>query len=527
MDDELAPVLIGGQWRAAAAVGRFRAFDPTTGEAFGESFPISGPEDVEAALAAASKAAPALAAAEPEAIARFLEAYAAGIETSAEALTAIAHRETALPAPTRLRAIELPRTVLQLRKAAEAVRARSWTLPTIDTAAGLRSRLGPLGKPVLVFGPNNFPLAYHGIAGSDFASAIAARNPVIAKGHPNHPGTGLALARLAHEALEAAGLPAASVQLLHHFESDVGLALCADARLGAIGFTGSRAAGLALKAAADRSGTPFFGELSAINPVLMLPGALAGKAQERAAEYAGSCLLGGGQFCTNPGLLIVPTGADGDAFVAAAAALFSAAPAAVMLSEGVLAGLEQGVEALRAAGARLVAGSAQRTEPGFRYAPGLFEADADAFLAAPRALQTEAFGPVGLIVRSPDQQTTLAMLDRLEGSLTGSVYHADSDAEWARRFATALRPRVGRLLANRMPTGVAVSAAMNHGGPYPSTTARGFSSVGMPGAIRRFAALECWDHAPGAWLPDELSDANPHRVWRTVNGVPTSGPLDG
>ena len=192
MDGESAPVLIDGRWRAAAAVGRFRAFDPATGEAFGESFPISGPEDVEAALAAASRAAPALSAADPEAIARFLEAYAAGIETSAEALTAIAHRETALPAPTRLRAIELPRTVLQLRKAAEAVRARSWTLPTIDTAAGLRSRLGPLGKPVLVFGPNNFPLAYHGIAGSDFASAIAARNPVIATGHPNHPGTGLA-----------------------------------------------------------------------------------------------------------------------------------------------------------------------------------------------------------------------------------------------------------------------------------------------------------------------------------------------
>ena len=325
MGGESAPVLIDGQWRAAAAVGRFRAFDPTTGEAFGESFPISGPEDVEDALAAASSAAPALSAAEPDAIARFLEAYAAGIEANAEALIAIAHRETALHAPTRLATVELPRTTSQLRKAAEAVRARSWTMPVIDTTAGLRSRLGPLSKPVLVFGPNNFPLAFHAIAGSDFASAIAARNPVIAKGHPNHPGTGLALARLAHEALEAAGLPAASVQLLHHFESDVGLALCADARLGAIGFTGSRAAGLALKAAADRSGTPFFGELSAINPVLMLPGALAGKAQERAAEYAGSCLLGGGQFCTNPGLLIVPTGADGDAFVAEAAALFSAA----------------------------------------------------------------------------------------------------------------------------------------------------------------------------------------------------------
>ena len=525
MEDELAPVLIRGRWCKAASVGRFQARDPTTGKAFGEAFPVSGSDDIEAALRAAAEAAPALAAAAPESIAAFLDAYAAGIEANADALVAVASRETALPARTRLAGVELPRAVAQLRKAAAAVRARSWTLPVIDTDAGLRSSLGPLGQPVLVFGPNNFPLAFHALAGSDFASAIAARNPVIAKGHPSHPGTGLALARIAHEALAAAGLPPTSVQLLHHFESELGLALCGDARLGAIGFTGSRAAGLALKAAADRAGVPFFGELSAINPVLMLPGALAGRADELAREYAGSCLLGSGQFCTNPGLLIVPTGADGDAFVAAAAAHFAAAPPAVVFSESVLTGLEQGVETLRGADARLVAGSARRAEPGFRFVPSLFQADATAFLDAPRALQTEAFGPVGLIVRSPDPETTLAMLERLEGSLTGCVYHTESDAEWAQRFAAALRPRVGRLIANRMPTGVAVSAAMNHGGPFPSTTARGFTSVGMPGAIRRFAALQCWDHAPGAWLPDELTDANPHGVWRTVDGAPQNGAL--
>ncbi len=525
MATELAPLLIGGEWRAARATGHFRAFDPTRGEAMGEAFPISDAEDIEAALRAATEVAPALASAAPESIAAFLEGYAAGIEAEAESLVACASRETALPAPTRLAGNELPRTVGQLRRAAEAVRARSWTMPVIDTAAGLRSSLGPLGKPVLVFGPNNFPLAFHAVAGSDFASAIAARNPVIAKGHPNHPATGLALARIAHRALLAAGLPAASVQLLHHFEADAGLALCADARLGAIGFTGSRAAGLALKAAADRSGIAFFGELSAINPVLLLPGALAGKAKELAREYAASCLLGSGQFCTNPGLVIVPEGADGDAFVAAAAEHFSSAPPALVFSESVLAGLERGVSILRGAGANLIAGAAQREGPGFRFAPGLFETRAAQFLKAPQALQTEAFGPVGLIVRSPDIDATLAMLEQLEGSLTGTVYSTDGDAAQAQRAAAALRPRVGRLIANRMPTGVAVSAAMNHGGPFPSTTACGYTSVGMPGSIRRFAALQCWDHAPDAWLPDELSDANPHRAWRSVDGVPQNGPL--
>ena len=522
----LARVLIDGQWRDAAASGRFRALDPASGEACAEEFPISSAADLEAALAAASAAAPRLAATAPEAIADFLERYAAGIEAEAETLSALASRETGLPAATRLAGNELPRTCNQLRLAAAAVRQRSWTQPVIDTAAGLRSSLGPIGKPELVFGPNNFPLAFHAISGSDFASAIAARNPVIAKGHPNHPGTGRALAQIAHRAAAEAGLPAASIQFVHHFESADGLALCGDPRLGAIGFTGSRQAGLALKAAADAAGIPFFGELSAINPVLMLPGALAERGAALAEEYFGSCTLGSGQFCTNPGLLIVPGGGDGDAFVAAAAARFAAAAPALMFSEAVLAALEQGMATLRAAGARLVAGAGERHGPGLRFTPSLLEVDAASFLAAPDALQTEVFGPVGLILRSPDEATTLRIIETLVGSLTGSIYSAASDQPQAARLARALRPHVGRLIANRMPTGVAVSAAMNHGGPYPSTTSRSFTSVGMPAAIRRFAALQCWDHAPDAWLPDELKDANPHRVWRLVDGTHGNAALE-
>lgn len=521
-----AEIWINGQWRQTTGPGRFRAFDPTTGEAIGDEFPVSSRQDLEAALTAASAVAPELAATAPETIAAFLDAYASGIEAESQALTQLASRETGLAAAARLAGNELPRTCGQLRQAAEAVRTRSWTNPVIDTTAGLRVGLGPLEKPVLIFGPNNFPLAFNAISGSDFASAIAARNPVIAKGHPSHPATGRALAQIAQAAAQAVGLPAASIQMLYHFGAEDGLALCADPRLGAVGFTGSRQAGLALKAAADKAGIAFFGELSAINPVLLLPGALAARGAALAEEYFASCTLGSGQFCTNPGLLIVPEGADGDAFVAAAAQYFSAAAPAILFSEGVAASLQQAVASLGAAGANLLAGAGERRGPGFRFTPSLLGIDAAGFLAAPKALQTEAFGPVGLIVRSPDAATTLKIIAQLEGSLTGSIYSVDADRELARQLARALRPHVGRLIANRMPTGVAVSAAMNHGGPYPATTSRSFTSVGMPAAIRRFAALQCWDHAPDAWLPTELADANPLRIWRCVDGVPSNQALE-
>lgn len=526
MAGETAQVLVGAGWRDSAGTETFRAFDPATGEATGDAFPVSTAAELEAAMTAAVAAAPALAATAPETIAAFLESYADGIEAHIDALAELARTETALPITPRLAGNELPRTILQLRHAAAAARTRSWTQPVIDTAAGLRSALGPLGKPVLVFGPNNFPFAYNAIAGGDFASAIAARNPVIAKGHPGYPGCTRALARIAHCAAQEAGLPEGSVQMLYHFGAQEGLALAGDARLGAIGFTGSRAAGLALKAAADAVGVPFFGELSAVNPVVILPGALADRGgAAMAREYAGSCLLGSGQFCTNPGLVIAPEGQAGDAFVAAAAELFSSAAPGVVFSEGVLDGLEHGVSTLRAAGAQVLAGAAQRSGPGFRFTPTLLGVDAATFLRAPAALQTEAFGPVGLIVRSPDVATTQAILATLEGSLTGSIYAGEGDAASATRLAALLRPRVGRLIHDRMPTGVAVSAAMNHGGPFPSTTAPGFSAVGMPGAIRRFAALHCYDQTPEAWLPAELGDANVHQVWRIVDGIPTQGPL--
>ncbi len=516
------PVLIDGRWRQSLdAAGAFRAFDPARATEVGPAFPVSGAADVEAALSAACAAAEALAAAAPERIAAFLDGYAAAMEADAEALVELAQRETALPARPRLAEVELPRASGQLRQAARAARERSWTQPIIDTAAGLRSHLAPLRKPVLVFGPNNFPFAFNAVAGSDFASAIAARNPVIAKAHPAHPATSQRLARLAHAALLEAGLPAQSVQLLHHLDPALGLRLAGDARLGALAFTGSRSAGLALKAAADAAGVPAYLELSSVNPVFLLEGALGERADALAQEFFSSCTLGTGQFCTNPGVVVVPRGAAGDRFVAAAAERFAAAPAGIVFSQSLREHLDAGVAAWREAGAVALAGEASGPPPGegYRVRPMLWSTEAAAFIADAR-LRNEVFGPVSLVVRADGIGEALRIAAALEGNLTGTVYGGDSEADLADwcLLAGALRPRVGRLIDGRMPTGVAVSAAMNHGGPYPSTGHPGFSAVGMPTAIRRFAALHCYDHVRAAALPEELRDRNPGGLARWIDG---------
>lgn len=521
--DMLESVLVGGAWRPSIdPQGSFRASDPARAEAIGPRFPVSGPADVEAAVQAAARAAAELAATPAERIAECLEAYADAIAADGDVLVALAHAETALPVEPRLRSGELPRTVDQLRQAARAVRAYAWTDPVIDTANNLRTHRAPLGKPVLVFGPNNFPFAFNAIAGSDFASALAARNPVIAKAHPLHPATSQRLAMLAHRAVQSAGLPAASVQMLYHFDAATGLALAGDARLGAIGFTGSRHGGLALKAAADQAGVPFYAELSSVNPVFLLPGALSQRGGEALAqEFFASCTMGSGQFCTNPGVLVVPVDAGaGQAFLDAATALFERSAPKVLFSRDGQRGVERAVAALREAGAGVLAGGDPGEGEGFRYRPSLLGVDAAAFLRNAEALQTEAFGPVSLLVRTSNLAERVAVAAAFGGNLTGTIYRADDgsdDAAW-QAIAAELRPRVGRLIANKMPTGVAVSPAMNHGGPFPATGHPGFTAVGMPAAIHRFTALHCHDGVPDALLPVELRDRNPGGVQRWVDG---------
>ena len=514
------PILIAGQWRAANARATFRAENPATGEPLPAEFPVSTWADCDAALHAASAAATQLRAVAPARLGDFLERYAELIEAQKGALVETAAQETGLPIKPRLLDVELPRTTSQLRQGAAAAREGSWALPTIDTKLNIRSALAPIG-PVWVFGPNNFPFAFNSIAGGDFVAAIAAGNPVIAKANTSHPQTTQLLAQQALAAARETGLPDGTVQLIYRTSHEDGERLVADPRTGAIGYTGSRAAGLRLKAAADAAGKPMYAELSSVNPVVILPGALAERGEKLVEEFAASCLLGAGQFCTNPGLLVLFAGPATDAFIAAVGRRFAAASSAPLLSSSVLRSLDAGVQTLRSAGAEVVVGGKAATERGYRYANTLLRVAGAKFLARAEVLQTEAFGnsSLAVIVESPAE--ACAVIDRLEGNLTGCIYSGTS-ADDEKLYATiepALRPRVGRLLNDKMPTGVAVSAAMNHGGPYPATGHPGFTAVGIPASLRRFAMLQCYDNVRPNRLPPLLRDENPTgKTWRLIDG---------
>jgi 2,5-dioxopentanoate dehydrogenase len=518
---DLHPVLIDGSWRAAEApTGSFTAVNPATGEALPDRYPISAATDVEAALSAAEKAAPALRALPPETIAAFLEDYAARIEANREAIVAAANAETGLPIEPRLNSVELPRTTNQLRLAARAARERSWTRPTIDTAAGIRSMHEALGGAALVFGPNNFPFAFNAVIGGDFAAAIAARCPVIAKVHTSHPTTSRLMAECAHAAAEAHGLPAGAVQVIYRMDHALATRMINHPAVAAVGFTGSRSAGMTLKHAADVLGKPAYLEMSSVNPVLLLEGALKERGAALATEFFTSCTMGAGQFCTNPGLVLLPAGEAAEAFVAAATAAFAAAPAPVLLSKSTRDGLVESVEILTGAGATLLCGGAIGPEPGFRFQPTLLRVSARQFTTDHR-LQTEAFGPVSLLVVCENEAEWQAAIGALEGNLTGALYSASDgtdDALYA-ALAPALRVKVGRLLNDKMPTGVAVSAAMNHGGPFPATGHPHFTSVGMPVSVARYSMLCCYDNVRPTRLPPELQDGNPLGIWRCIDGA--------
>jgi NADP-dependent aldehyde dehydrogenase len=515
-------ILIGGQWQDSDSTGTFQADNPQTAQVIAEDYPVSSWAECSAALDAAVVAFEQMRQLPRETIAVFLEKFADRIEARTDEIRAMAHQETALPLDTRLVG-ELGRTTGQLRQAATAARSQSWCLPTLDTENNIRSCYGALG-PVAVFGPNNFPLAFGSISGGDFAAAIAAGNPVIGKANTMHPGTTRLLAEEAQLAADETGMPKGTVQLIYRMSHADGEKLAADPRLAAIGYTGSRIAGLKLKAASDSVGKPIYLELSSVNPVVMMAGALAERADEIADELTGSCLMGTGQFCTNPGLIVLPESAA-DAFAASLKEKFSAAPVGTLLSKSGQAGLASAVETLKSAGAELVCGASEGGGEGYSFANTVLKVSGDNFVKNSEALQTEAFGNSTLLVTTSSTEQMIQVVSSLEGNLTGCIYSETGGADDADydRIAPYLRQKVGRLLNDKMPTGVAVSAAMNHGGPFPATGHPGFTAVGVPGSLLRFAMLQSFDNIRPHRLPEVLQDKNPGGVWRMVDGSWSQG----
>ena len=517
----LQPILINCHWRQAKSpVGSFQAVSPSSGARLDAVYPISSFAEVEEALEAAHIAANALIKTQPEAIADFLENFAGSIEGHAEELVEIAHLETALPKEPRLRSTELPRTINQSRQAARAARDRSWCRATIDTKANIRSKYSALGGAVFVLGPNNFPFAFNSAAGGDFAAAIAAGNPVLAKANPEHPGTTKMFAELAFKCIKKAGLPGGMFQLIYHLRPEDGLKLVGHPLVGATSFTGSRTAGLRLKEAAEKAGKLIYLEMSSVNPIFILPAALEERREAIASDLFDSCTLGAGQFCTKPGLVVLIRDEHGEEFLRIVQKLFDRPPAGFLLGQNVLDGIESAIKTMKNAGGRIVTGGEKLEGPGFRYANSLLTVAGKIFLKNPKPFQHEAFGTEALAVLAKDMNEMLEIAASLEGNLTASIYShsADLDDNLHARLEPILRRKVGRLLNDKMPTGVAVSSAMVHGGPFPASGHPGFTAVGIPASLLRFAALHCYDNVRPNRLPAELRDKNPTgRMWRMID----------
>jgi 2,5-dioxopentanoate dehydrogenase len=454
--------------------------------------------------------------------ARFLEAIAANILALGDALIERAMAESGLPR-ARLEG-ERARTVGQLKLFADVVRSGEYLDLRIDPAlperkplprSDLRERHIALG-PVAVFGASNFPLAFS-VAGGDTASALAAGCPVIVKGHPAHPGTGELVGRAIQDAVRDCRMPQGVFSLLLG-AVETGAALVADPRIKAVGFTGSRAGGMALVRIANARPEPIpvYAEMSSINPVYLLPGALSARAEKIGRDFVASLTMGAGQFCTNPGLVFGLAGTGLDRFTAAAGEALNAYAPAPMLTPAIHQAYETGVRALSEHN-RVETIARGRVGEGINQGQGaIFATDAADFLSDPR-LAHEVFGASALVVRCSDVETLVGVSERLEGQLTATLHLDPPDMDIARRLLPILERKAGRILANGWPTGVEVGHAMVHGGPFPATSDSRTTSVGSL-AIRRFLRPVCYQDLPSGLLPRELQDDS--RLSRLVDGVP-------
>jgi NADP-dependent aldehyde dehydrogenase len=494
------------------------SIDPRTGEAVETVAEETTAAGVDTACQAALAAFPALEAMGRSGRADLLRALADALEGDRETIVALADRETAL-GTTRLNG-ELTRTTFQLRLFADVLTDGGYLEATIDHAGDtgmgprpdLRRMLVPIG-PVGVFGASNFPLAFS-VPGGDTASALAAGCPVVIKAHPAHPATSQRVFERLLDGVRQAGAPEGTVALVHGQEA--GAALVAHPAIRAVGFTGSLRGGRALFdiASARPDPIPFYGELGSLNPLVVTPAAAAERGVEIAQGYVGSVTMGVGQFCTKPGLAFVP--ADADELTAALSEATKATAAGWMLTGGIQNAFESGAAKLAEhQGVRELASSDASSDGGFSTTPRLLQVAA-ADLEGP--LLQECFGPTAVVAQYHDEAELFAALDRVEGALTATVHLGEGETDLPGRLTAVLRRKAGRVLYNSYPTGVAVTWAMHHGGPWPATTSELHTSVGTT-AIRRFLRPITYQGAPEALLPEELRDGTTS-IPRRVDGVP-------
>jgi acyl-CoA reductase-like NAD-dependent aldehyde dehydrogenase len=465
--------------------------------------PDHSPSQIDTAVAAASAAHDAYAASDGATRAALLRALADALQAARETLVPIADTETSLGA-ARLNG-EIDRTAFQLRGFADrATEGAAFAVVDDPAVAGAppagRPRLArvrvPLG-PVAMFAASNFPFAFS-VLGGDTAAALAAGCPVVVKAHPGHPKLSRAVAEIANGVVAAQGLPAGVFGLVEGAGVEVGVQLAQHPDIAAVAFTGSFKGGAALQAVANARPRPipFFGELGSINPVLVLPAAATARGGELAAQLAASITMGCGQFCTSPGIVMLFDSPASDAFVDALQAALAPLQPHQMLTPGMRSNFDAGTQRL-AATPGVTALLAPETVAGAAPRPFLAQTDAATFIAA-HALHEEVFGPAALVVRVRTVDEGVAALHAIGGSLTATLWGADDDSADTRRLVRAATQCAGRVLFAGVPTGVAVTAAQQHGGPWPSSTRPESTSVGWA-AMDRFLRPVALQDAP-PWL---------------------------
>lgn len=493
--------LIAGEWLASPQT--FMS-EPAHGPA--HAFGVGTVDLVNRAVEAAEAAFWSYSATTREERAAFLEAIADAIEARADAITEIGTQETGLPV-ARLQG-ERGRTTGQLRLFASHIRAGAYLDRRTDAALPdrapaprpeIRLMQQPIG-PVAVFGASNFPLAFS-TAGGDTASALAAGCPVVVKGHSAHPGTGEIVAEAVAEAIAKCKLHPGVFSLVQGGRRDVGTALVTHPLIKAVGFTGSLVGGRALfdLCASRPEPIPFFGELGSVNPMFLLPHAVANRMDKIVTGWAGSLTMGAGQFCTNPGIAIIRAD-QAEALGAAMVAALSAIGTQTMLTEGIAQAYVQGRDRIASSPAvrELLTQMCDRRQA----TPQLFMVKGADWIGN-HPLQEEVFGPLGLIITAESEEEMLAIAKAFEGQLTCTLHTDPEDTDFARRLLPILQRKAGRVLANGFPTGVEVCEAMVHGGPYPASTNFGATSVGTM-AIRRFLRPVSYQNLPEALLPADL-----------------------
>lgn len=475
--------------------------DPRSGVARTVSFKDTSDREHVDIMSRTAQAAPGWAAMSGRGRAAVLYAIGEALEGAGADLIAVADAETGLGI-TRLTG-ELARTTAQLRMFADVITAGAHLIgagvavPQEGASTGALQRcLLPLG-PVAVYAASNFPFAFS-VAGGDTASALAAGCPVVVKAHPAHPELSLRTARLVEDAISAAGVDPGVFALVSGMEE--GVRLVTDPVIRAAAFTGSFAGGRAL---ADLAGSraepiPFYGEYGSVNPVIVLPGAVSDQNQF-VRDYLDSLTLGGGQFCTNPGLLIAPREAN---LRTAIAEQIATRPAAVLLHHGIQAAYNAAIEQLRTTPGLTVHASTQTVpDAGFHVLPVVFGLSADTALQHRELIHHEYFGPAGLLVEYDNADQLEALCSQLQGCLVSCVHGGTTSELQSRVLAEAAR-RSGRVVFNGWPTGVAVAEGQHHGGPFPATSNPLFTSVG-PDAIMRFLRPVTFQGLPAEFLPAE------------------------